>query len=250
MPVQRWKCPDCGINRAWMHNCDADESVLNACVSFFFHFSEQLFLWYCMNFSGGSFLKSLFVSRITSLEKSLYLFNALVLINLFCFSEWVSFVRWENWHLCRWCRSPAIIYSEIVHILCFGMRWNLICSPRRLGGKNTLIFPWSPCRGPHHCDKRICWCLLFAYTCYEIAVIWPTWIASDRMYPSFSSLGDQRLCWYFHLACMCYEIAFFVLNLVALVRMFPAVFLSSLILLTTTRVFTDICYSAYLRNCY
>ena len=44
MPVQRFKCPNCGINRAWMENGDADESVPNACVSFYIHFSDLLFL--------------------------------------------------------------------------------------------------------------------------------------------------------------------------------------------------------------
>ena len=136
-----------------------------------------------MDFSGGSYLKSLFVSRITSLEKSVHLFNALVLINVVCFdrflgfSEWVSFVCWENLHLCRWRRSPAVIYSEIVHILCFGMRSNLIWNfahLNALGGKNTLIFAWSSCRGPHHGDPRLCWFLHLAYSCNEIAFVCPS----------------------------------------------------------------------------
>ena len=126
-----------------------------------------------MDFSGGSYLKSLFVSRITSLEKSVHLFNALVLINVVCFdrflgfSEWVSFVCWENLHLCRWRRSPAVIYSEIVHILCFGMRSNLIWNfahLNALGGKNTLIFAWSSCRGPHHDDQSLYWYLHFGFS--------------------------------------------------------------------------------------
>ena len=156
-----------------------------------------MFLWYCMDFSGGSYLKSLFVSRITSLEKSVYLFNALVLINVVCFdrflgfSEWVSFVCWENLHLCRWSRSPAVIYSEIVHILCFGMRSNLIWNLAHLnalGRKNTLIFAWSSCRGPHHADH----CHLLPFFDIENRKLIENLScidASERTYPDFFPLG-------------------------------------------------------------
>ena len=159
-----------------------------------------------MDFSGGSYLKSLFVSRITSLEKSVHLFNALVLINVVCFdrflgfSEWVSFVCWENLHLCRWRRSPAVIYSEIVHILCFGMRSNLIWNfahLNALGGKNTPIFAWSSCRGPHQPDQDFILMILGSActkTGPEIVPISTVQYVSIRVFPRGLAHGDQRLC--------------------------------------------------------
>ena len=166
-----------------------------------------MFLWYCMDFSGGSYLKSLFVSRITSLEKSVHLFNALVLINVVCFdrflgfSEWVSFVCWENLHLCRWRRSPAVIYSEIVHILCFGMRSNLIWNfahLNALGGKNTLIFAWSSCRGPHQQDRPYL-LMICVWTCTKIQPEIDGFLSLQRVrIPSFTlglSHDDHDLCW-------------------------------------------------------